>query len=249
MIVRLPSHVACNLALVYNLDMKTLFDELLQRSSYRDDFLNNKVLPKNFYKFPITNVSENLYSVGDDIKVDNSTYKRDGIASTQATELGYPVSETFDFSLVTPDQNTRIWNWLQGWHLKNTVSILHNQKPGQSHPFHMDMISSYVKYVSKYYGVTLPNTQTNNEVVAYLKNKVKRVFVFLEDWLPGQIIMLGNQLIVEWNKGDVLWFDWYNVPHGTANFSRSDRMLLQVTGETTREFENLIKEESSAENI
>ena len=88
MIVRLPSHVACNLTLVYNLDMKTLFDELLQRSSYRDDFLNNKVLPKNFYKFPITNVSENLYSVGDDIKVDNSTYKRDGIASTQATELG-----------------------------------------------------------------------------------------------------------------------------------------------------------------
>ena len=61
--------------------------------------------------------------------------------------------------------------------------------------------------------------------------------------------MLGNQLIVEWNKGDVLWFDWYNVPHGTANFSRSDRMLLQVTGETTPEFENLIKEESNAENI
>ena len=47
MIVRLPSHVAYNLALVYNLDMKTLFDELLQRSSHRDDFLNNKAQTQN----------------------------------------------------------------------------------------------------------------------------------------------------------------------------------------------------------
>ena len=53
--------------------------------------------------------------------------------------------------------------------------------------------------------------------------------------------MLGTKVITAWSRGDVLWFDWYHVPHGTANFSRQNRMMIQVTGETTPEFEKLIK--------
>ena len=221
--------------------MKTVFDKLLERSSYRNGFVMNKILPQKYYKFPICRIKENLYQSTDKIIIDNSTYKRDGTANKQAHELDYPVDNTFDFSLVTPKQNKKIWQWLQSWCLKNTVSILHNQKPGQTHPFHMDMISSYVRYVSEYYGTNLPTYSNKHDIVKFLKNKVKRVFIFLEDWVPGQVIMLGTKTITGWKKGEVLWFDWYHVPHGTANFSRHNRMLLQVTGETTPEFEKLLK--------
>ena len=53
--------------------------------------------------------------------------------------------------------------------------------------------------------------------------------------------MLGTKLCTNWKKGDVLWFDWYHVPHGTVNFGRNDRYLLQLTGETTPAFEKLIQ--------
>ena len=66
------------------------------------------------------------------------------------------------------------------------------------------------------------------------------MFVFLNDWTAGQVIMAGTKIITGWKKGDVFWFDWYHVPHGTANFSRTNRMMLQITGETTPAFEKLI---------
>jgi hypothetical protein len=90
----------------------------------------------------------------------------------------------------------------------------------------MDVINSYNQYI--------PDPTEK-------KNKVRRVFVFLNDWSIGQIVMLGTKSITNWKKGDVLWFDWYNVPHATANMSRQNRMMIQVTGETTPEFEQLIR--------
>ena len=115
---------------------------------------------------------------------------------------------------------------MQTWHLKNPIAQIHNQQPGQTHTFHMDVIDSYNKYISD------PIEK---------KNKVRRVFIFLNDWVPGQVIMLVTKIFTGWTKGDVLWFDWYNLPHGTANFSRQNRMMIQVTGETTPEFEELIR--------
>ena len=53
--------------------------------------------------------------------------------------------------------------------------------------------------------------------------------------------MVGNTRIKDWKKGDVLWFDWYNVPHGTANLGRKNRLMLVITGENTPAFEKLIK--------
>jgi len=59
----------------------------------------------------------------------------------------------------------------------------------------------------------------------------------LEDWNPGQVIMLGGKHFTKWKRGDAVYFDWYNVPHGTCNFGHHDRPLLSVTGTITNEFE------------
>jgi len=60
--------------------------------------------------------------------------------------------------------------------------------------------------------------------------RVKRVFVFLNDWSIGQIIMMGTKTITGWKKGDVMFFDWRNTPHYTANCGVHHRPLLKITG-------------------
>ena len=34
----------------------------------------------------------------------------------------------------------------------------------------------------------------------------------------------------KWKKGDVLFFDWRNTPHSTANCGTKDRPWLKITG-------------------
>jgi hypothetical protein len=205
--------------------METLFEQLIRRSSFRDGFYKNKILPKKYYKFPLCNINRVL-NPDKKFFIDNDSYFRAPGATDQLKELGFDHHKTFDLSLVNSKQNKNIWNWVKSWHLKNPVAQIHNQQPGQMHLFHMDVVNSYKIYI--------PDP-------VEMEKKVKRVFVFLNDWTPGQVIMLGTKTISGWKRGDVLWFDWYNVPHGTANFSRSNRMMLQITGETTPEFEILLK--------
>jgi len=222
--------------------MKITFEKLLARSNYKNSFLKNKILPKSLYNWPLCKVNVNeFYKKNSKIKIDNDTWKRPKKAYDQLLPLNYNTNETFDFSLVTPKQNKKIWNWLQGWILKNPICVIHNQKPGQCHPFHMDLIYSYIKQAPTYHGIKIKKFGNQSKILKFLQKKIKRVFIFLEDWHPGQVVMIGTKVISNWSKGDVLYFDWYHVPHGTANFSRNNRMLLQVTGETTPEFEKLIK--------
>jgi hypothetical protein len=52
----------------------------------------------------------------------------------------------------------------------------------------------------------------------------------LTDWEPGQFYSYGTYTYSHWRAGDVHIFDWVNVPHATANASRSMRPVLQITG-------------------
>ncbi len=59
--------------------------------------------------------------------------------------------------------------------------------------------------------------------------RVARFIIFLDDWRPGQFLMYGN-LFHEWSAGEVVTFDWPNVPHATANASNHPRPALVITG-------------------
>lgn len=205
--------------------MKTTFEQLIKRSKFQKGFYSNKELPKKFYKFPLCNIRKNLYPTKK-IILDNNKHKHSGASFEQQKDLGLNIHKNYDLSVISAERYSEIWDWMHSWYLKNPIGQIHNQQPGQTHTFHMDVIDSYNNYISD------PIEK---------EKKVKRVFIFLEDWVPGQVIMLGTKIISGWTKGDVLWFDWYHVPHGTANFSRRNRMMLQITGETTPEFEKLLK--------
>jgi hypothetical protein len=62
--------------------------------------------------------------------------------------------------------------------------------------------------------------------------QVARFFIFLEDWKPGQFMHMGTSF-VKWRKGDLLWFDWPNMPHASANAGWEPRCLIQITGTIT----------------
>lgn len=74
--------------------------------------------------------------------------------------------------------------------------------------------------------------------------KVMRVFVQLTDWQPGQFWEFGNFHFNRWRAGDVVTFDWQNIPHSTANAGHHPRVTLQITGvitPATREFLTRLK--------
>jgi hypothetical protein len=68
--------------------------------------------------------------------------------------------------------------------------------------------------------------------------QIIRLTILLEDWQPGQFYMYGTHTYSHWRAGEIHTFDWANVPHATANTSRSPRPTIQLTGlksERTRE--------------
>jgi|TARA_R110001592_G_scaffold345498_1_gene637412 hypothetical protein len=57
-----------------------------------------------------------------------------------------------------------------------------------------------------------------------------RCFVALDDWRPGQIVNFEPNFWTHWKKGDVLFFDWRNTAHSTANAGMHNRPFLKITG-------------------
>jgi hypothetical protein len=67
-----------------------------------------------------------------------------------------------------------------------------------------------------------------------------RCFVMLHDWMPGHIMQFGNTYVPPWKSGDILWFDWKNVPHSTANTGPWSRSIAKITGKVTDKYKELI---------
>jgi hypothetical protein len=93
--------------------------------------------------------------------------------------------------------------------LDNTMARLHVQWPGQVWNLHLDKLEKW-----------MPADPS----------RVERYFVQLTDWQPGHYWSFGNCVWQGWHAGDVVTFDWQNVPHSTANAGHSPRVTLQITG-------------------
>jgi hypothetical protein len=61
-------------------------------------------------------------------------------------------------------------------------------------------------------------------------DKIVRITIMLEDWLPGQFYLYGTKIYSHWKAGDVHIFSWRDVPHATANASLWPRSTMQITG-------------------
>ena len=98
---------------------------------------------------------------------------------------------------------------------------MHYQQPGQMFNLHIDKLQE--------------RCPDNPE-------QVIRMTVMLADWEPGQFYLYGTTTYSHWRAGDAHIFDWANVPHATANASRSMRPTLQITGLKTDRTRELLAE-------
>jgi hypothetical protein len=98
---------------------------------------------------------------------------------------------------------------VQGLALQDCMARLHVQHPGELWNLHIDKLQKWC-----------PEDPS----------KVMRVFIQLTDWQPGQFWEFGNYHWNQWRAGDVVTFDWANMPHCTANAGYHPRVTLQLTG-------------------
>lgn len=93
--------------------------------------------------------------------------------------------------------------------LEQSMARVHVQHPGQVWNLHLDKLEKW-----------MPSDPA----------QVVRYFVQLTDWQPGHFWSYGNYSWTGWHAGDVSTFDWWNVPHATANAGHVARATLQITG-------------------
>jgi hypothetical protein len=105
--------------------------------------------------------------------------------------------------------------------LKDPYARVHVQYPGEVFDLHLDRLHRW-------------NPDDHTRTVKFI--------VHLNDWEPGHFYQYGNYSHTNWRAGEVHTFDWQNVPHATANASRTPRVLLHIQGTKTEQTELFLKQ-------
>ena len=95
---------------------------------------------------------------------------------------------------------------------KKIQSRVHVQMPGQVWNLHIDKLEKF-----------FPDEP----------DKIYRFIVMLTDWEPGHFLQYGNFVHTGYRAGEIYGFDWYNVPHCTANAGHNPRCSMLITGTAT----------------
>lgn len=104
--------------------------------------------------------------------------------------------------------------------LEKCMARIHIQRPGQVWNLHLDKLEKW-----------MPSDPS----------KVVRYFIQLTDWQQGHFWSFGNYNWSGWSAGDIVTFDWINVPHSTANAGHAVRATLQITGIKTDRTEEFLE--------
>ena len=137
-------------------------------------------------------------------------------------QIGYDSKSTFGRRQDLLKTKTDI-----GQSLASTLGLLYpqivmtEQCVGQNIPMHMDVNAS-----ASDAGFTLEDT---------IKRGV-RIIVFVTDWEPGQVFMMGTRTITQWRAGDTLYWPVTKYPHGTYNGSHNTCYRIRISGLATDEF-------------
>jgi len=103
--------------------------------------------------------------------------------------------------------------------LKDCMNRIHVQLPGELWNLHIDKLDKWA-----------PDQP----------DSVMRIFIALTDWQMGQFYQFGNYNWSQWRAGDVITFDWQNMPHSTANAGYHPRVTFQITGIKTDKTQEMI---------
>lgn len=110
-------------------------------------------------------------------------------------------------------------------------AVINNQPPAGVLHRHSDYITTYM-YARNDEGEFENMDKPYDKILRQPKGSkpIYRCFVALDDWHPGQIVYFEPNFWTHWKKGDVMFFDWRNTPHSSANTGDHQRPLLKITG-------------------
>lgn len=106
---------------------------------------------------------------------------------------------------------------------------VHKQVPGQMFAFHVDDLKGLRR-----------DQETGASPVQATEKDFIRLQVAMSPMMFGHIYMFGYEQWM-WEVGEVIWFDWKNMAHGTANLSDTPRYTFQITGIATQQTWDIIK--------
>lgn len=108
---------------------------------------------------------------------------------------------------------------------------LHTQVCGQLLHLHMDNFAARLDRKNSFAEMDYDRDPT----------LVHRFVIFLNDWSMGQLWVQGTAVFTHWKAGDIISWEWQDIPHGTANLGWWPRYILQFTGLTTEKTRDFIK--------
>ena len=133
------------------------------------------------------------------------------------TRVGMPVDLPIThLSWAVPDVFQSI---VDDFGLIDCMPRLHVQMPGEMWNLHLDKLQKWC-----------PENP----------HSVMRIFIALTDWQMGQFYQFGNWNWHQWQAGDIMSFDWQNIPHCTANAGHCPRVTLQITGVRTEKTQEML---------
>ena len=104
--------------------------------------------------------------------------------------------------------------------------VMTEQCVGQNIPMHMDVNAS-----ASDAGFSIQDTI----------DRGIRIILFVTDWEPGQVFMMGNRTISQWRSGETLYWPVTKYPHGTYNGSHKTCYRIRISGLSTQKFYDTIK--------
>jgi hypothetical protein len=130
----------------------------------------------------------------------------------QIRDMGYDRKNTLQHKTYS-DKFPEIFDpILDSFALINPIGSLIHQKPGWMCPWHYDPCTFYMRKFS----IQDPM-------------QVRRYLVFLENWVWGHYMLIGNSVVHQWRAGDVVLLP-YRMRHLSANAGLTPKLTLQVTG-------------------
>lgn len=135
---------------------------------------------------------------------------------------------------VDPAIHKKIYKIVESFGLLSPYAQIIRQKPGEMFMYHIDKICCAI---DDRHGMTSMEAIENDEDSV-------RLFVALEDWCWGQYLLMGNFHWTQWRAGDVLWFRWQDMPHGSANCGHKPRYFLKLTGKMTEQWKEVLESDN-----
>lgn len=205
--------------------MDLLEDDTLNYYELTESLSNYKKNTRGFWKiaeiggdweFDINNLPDAMYRAEDMVN-DNMVGSEKEVLEKSGYAYGYNRHGTEDITQRIVDAMA----------LENINAVINVQPPGGVKNVHIDTLTCFYNHTStddfSKIEFDLATRQPKNYPSLY------RILVALTDWQPGWMFQLGEDSWTGWKKGDVITFDWANIPHCTANASFFQRPLLKIT--------------------